>query len=89
MIKRIGLMAASIVLVALMTGCAAQAPDTHDKAQIAYLLQKIEALEQRTERNEFAVVGLNRRVNGLATMVNTPVPPPQRNERQTLTSSSP
>lgn len=59
----------------LLAGCAGVPPtEQKDKDYIAYLIQRIETLEQRTERNEYAVVGLSRRVSGLANMVNAPQP---------------
>jgi hypothetical protein len=48
--------------------------DSSDQQYIAYLLQRIETLEQRTERNEYAVVGVNRRVDGLNNLITAPVP---------------
>jgi len=67
-------MVATVATLMLM-GCAGAPPtEQKDKEYIAYLLQRIENIEQRTERNEYAVVGLSRRVSGLANMVGTPQP---------------
>lgn len=67
--KAIGWCVAAVALSA----CSTAIPlDSSERDRIAVLLQRIEALEQRTERNEYAVVGLNRRVTGLANLVTNP-----------------
>jgi hypothetical protein len=77
----------SIALAAMaLSACSAPMPkESDDKAYVAYLLQRIETLEQRTERNEYAMVGLNRRVNGLANMVTPPQAPMQAQQPQVFT----
>ena len=77
----------SIAMAALvLSACSTPMPkETDDKAYVAYLLQRIEALEQRTERNEYTMVGLNRRVTGLANMVTSPQAPLQAQQPQVFT----
>jgi hypothetical protein len=67
----------SMLLLASVTalaGCSTPMPADRNEEYTKYLLQRIETLEQRTERNEYAVVGLNRRVTGLANAVTTAPP---------------
>lgn len=65
-------------IVLALTGCASVpnisggSVEQQQRDYIAYLLHRIEVLEKRTERNEAAILGVNRRVNGLADLVTEP-----------------
>ena len=60
-----------LLIASGLTGCA-QMPIGDQSQYIAYLQHRIEVLEKRTERNESAIIGVNRRVNGLADLVADP-----------------
>jgi hypothetical protein len=57
----------------LISACSTPMPkDPNDQQYIAYLVQRIEILDSAPERNEYAVVGVNRRVDGLNNLVTAP-----------------